>query len=56
VTAADVRRVAAETFRPTNRTVAVIETAVAGPAAAAEPAAGGEDGETTEAGDAASGR
>jgi predicted Zn-dependent peptidase len=45
VTAANVRRVAKETFRPTNRTVAVIETTVAG-AAAAPPAPGGESEET----------
>ena len=56
VTAADVRRVAAETFRPTNRTVAVIETEVAGPAAEPEPEAGGEAAEPAEGGDAASGR
>lgn len=43
VTAADVRRVAAETLRPTNRTIAVIETSVPGRTApedgAEEPAA-----------------
>lgn len=53
VTAADVRRVASETFRPTNRTLAVIETAVPGPGGAPEPEAAGEPGD---AADAAPGR
>lgn len=50
VTAADVRRVAAETFRPTNRTVAVIETAVAAAAEAPPAPDGGDDGGSGETG------
>lgn len=55
VTAADVRRVATETFRPTNRTVAVIETEVAGPAAGAAPDAA-QPAEPAQSTDSASGR